>query len=90
MNKGKAWFVAAVIAVMLAAVIWMMWDYALRSFWVMALIFAGYGYVCFIFRLEKWLEMDVPEPRHQRRIEDEDDAAIWEHAGAVTTTEGKA
>ena len=82
MSKIKAWFVALSIAVLLGAVVWLMWDYALRGFWVLALIFAGYGFLCFVFRLEKWLETDMPRAGAHVREEtadmDEADAALWE------------
>jgi len=94
MSRGKAWFVAAAIGALLGAVIWLMWDYALRSFWVLALIFAGYGFVCFVIHLEKWLEKEPVEALHHtagsaaggfhspaadgHMSMDEADAAVWE------------
>ncbi len=82
MSKVKAWFVTGAIAALLAAVIWLMWDYALRSFWVMALIFGGIGFVAFVIQLEKWLEAEMPRAGAHVREEpadmDEADAALWE------------
>jgi len=90
MSKIKAWFVAAAIAVLIAAVIWLMWDYALRSFWIMALIFAMYGFVCFVIHLAGWLEKPTVAPRHAAADKDEEDAALWEdETYMISTASGK-
>ncbi|MBQ7737305.1 MAG: hypothetical protein IJT62_05655 [Oscillospiraceae bacterium] len=97
MNKGKALFITTIIGVLLATVIWCMWSYAIRSFTYFIVFFGAYGFACFIVHLGKWMMATPTNPRHVRgrADEDEDDAAIWEHAGdaycpAVTSTEGKA
>ena len=78
MNKTKAWFVAAVIGALLGAVIWLMWSYAIRSFSIVSMIFAAYGFVVFIVNLGKWLEKEPPRREHYREERDEEDAELWE------------
>ncbi len=78
MSKTKAWFVAAIIAALLAAVIWCLWSYAIRSFGYVSMMFAAYGFVCFIIHLGKWLEKEPIRPEDVREARDEEDARIWE------------
>ena len=81
MSKARAWTLTAVIMTLLGVVIWLMWDYALRSFWVIALIFAFYGFFCCAANLGRMLQAEswLPElPRRGAHTMAEDDAALHE------------
>ena len=80
MSKQRAWLLTAVIMTLLACVIYMMWDYALRSFWVVALMFAAYGFFCCAASLGHLLQAPswIPERHRGAHSMEEDDAALWE------------
>lgn len=83
MKSFKAYFITTIIFTLLAAVLWLMWQFAVGSFWVVALMFGAYGFFCCAINVAKWLQTETPEARHARRAEpmedlDEEDAAIWE------------
>lgn len=82
MEKVKVYCLTGAIMALLTCVLYLMWSYALRSFWVLALIFGAYGFVCFGVTVYKWLQMPVPDfPKHSRKVKsmDETDAMLYEN-----------
>jgi len=81
MSKYRAWTLTVIIMTLMGVVIWLMWDYALRSFWVIALMFAFYGFFCCAVNLGHFLQAESWFPQRPRRgahSMEEADAALWE------------
>ena len=55
MEKFKAWFVTLAIMTLLGGEIYLLWCYAIRSFWVVTMMFGIYGFFCFGVHLGKWM-----------------------------------
>lgn len=84
MTKIKSCVVAGIIMLLLGGMIWAFWNYAIWTYYVVIQILGLYGFACFGVHLARWLALPSVDPRHVRAgEEDEDDAAIWEKAGAA-------
>lgn len=55
MDRGKAFFITAVIAILVAALVWLLWENAIRSYWVVVQIIALYGFVRGAVDLGRWI-----------------------------------
>lgn len=66
MGKGKAYFITAVIVIFAAALIWLLWENAIRSYWVVVQIIALYGFIRGSIDLANWVAK--PESGAHKRI----------------------
>lgn len=80
-EKAKAWLLATVIMTLLGAVLYLMWEYAWRSFTVAEAAFFFYGFARFGADLGKWLLS--PAPREIRKAEETDYAAMQRNVERV-------
>lgn len=63
MDRGKAFFITAVIAILAAVLIWLLWENAIRSYWVVVQIIALYGFVRGAVDLGRWIAKPLSAPR---------------------------
>lgn len=66
MGQAKAYFITAVIVIFAAALIWLLWENAIRSYWVVVQMIAMYGFVRGSIDIARWVAK--PDAKEQRRI----------------------
>lgn len=72
MGKWKAYFITAIIVIFAAALIWLLWNNAIRTYWVVAQIIAAYGFIRGAIDLGKWIAQPQAEPEHLKVDKPED------------------
>lgn len=70
MGKVKGYFVAAVIMALLAVVVYCLWSYSIRTYWIVTQILALYGFIVGGVNLAKWLTKAETETRSNKRFKD--------------------
>ena len=55
MEKTKAYFITAIIVILFGSVVWLLWNNAIRSYWVMCQMIALYGFVRGAIDLGRWI-----------------------------------
>lgn len=55
MDKAKAFFITGIIVILAGSLIWLLWNNAIRSYWVVCQMIALYGFVRGAIDLGKWI-----------------------------------
>ena len=61
MSKLKSYFVTVIIMALLGGIIWGLWSYALRSYYIVMQILGFYGFAVLGVNMAKWLAKPEPE-----------------------------
>jgi hypothetical protein len=72
MGKGKAYTLTAIIVIFAAVLVWLLWENAIRAYWVVCQIIALYGFVRGAIDLGKWIAKPQPSPTHLQVVKPED------------------
>ena len=63
MERKKAYFITGIITVLAGLVVWLLWENAIRSYWVVVQIGAMYGFIRGAFDLGRWIAKPLSVPR---------------------------
>ena len=79
MERVKAYVITTIIVVLFGAVVWLLWNNAIRSYWVVCQIVALYGFIRGAFDIGNWVASPPKtkiEPKHkvQKRVAKEEAA----------------
>jgi len=67
MTKTKAILITVAFMVIFGCVLYMLWEYQLRSYYTMMQILGFYGFVMAGLHLGKWLSKEEPKPQKSYR-----------------------
>lgn len=65
MTKKKAWFVAAIIMILAGGYIWSLWNFQIRSYYLVMQALGFYGFFMAGVNMAGWLAKD--EARHEKK-----------------------
>lgn len=60
MEKTKAYFITAIIVILFGSVVWLLWNNAIRSYWVVCQMVALFGFIRGAIDLGRWIAKPSP------------------------------
>lgn len=58
MGKGKAIFITTIVMALLGGMIYLFWEYSIRSYYVAVQLIAMYGFVAGALHMVRWLSKE--------------------------------
>lgn len=70
MSKVKAWFVAGLIMIFAGAFIYSLWQWQIRSYYVVIQVLGWYGFVMAGINLTNWLTKEDPNNKRPKSYQE--------------------